>query len=133
MRAYARAFGRLSCTCTCVHARVRACACVCVCACLRVHVCVRAPTCVHACVYTVVYVRVCACVRCVLVRACEGIQGALPLGVLLPQERASLPSCLSTLGALRSGLEAFPTCPFMLKIYVLIPVQALRGPRNFVA
>jgi hypothetical protein len=48
---------------------------------------------------------VCVCMR-VRVRACacEGIEGALPLGVLPPQERASLPRCLSTLGAFKGRL-----------------------------
>ena len=113
--AYARAFCPLSCTCTLMHART----CVCVRVCVCVYVCVRACTCVRALftcvrVYIVVYLRVCVCVRahvrvcartcvralmCVCVRtcvrayvracACRGIEDALPLGVLPPQERAS--------------------------------------------
>ena len=129
---YARAFGPLSCTCTrvCTHARMRVCTCARVCTYVRV--CVRARMCVcahhirvacnvyvHACVYgclhTCVHARTCVRV-CMRVRvhacACEGIEGALPLGVLPPQERASLPSCLSTLGALRGGLGGSPNlCP----------------------
>ena len=57
-------------------------------------------TCTHTYVCACGHVRVRAC-------ACEGIEGALPLGVLPPQERASLPSCLSTLGALRGGSGGF--------------------------
>ena len=114
-------------------ARVRAYVCVrahvCVqamCVCVRIRVCVRR---VHACVYCrvracIVYVRACVygCVRtfvrvvylCVCVRvrvrayACEGIEDALPLGVLPSQKRVSLPSCLSPLGALRGGLGGLP-------------------------
>ena len=38
---------------------------------------------------------VCVCARkCVRACACERIEDALPLGHLLPQERARLPSCL---------------------------------------
>jgi len=65
----------------CVRVRVRSHVCVlahtCVCVRVRVCVCVRARTCVC------VRVRVRAC-------ACEVTEGALPLGVLPPQERASL-------------------------------------------
>jgi len=66
---------------------------------------------IHVCVCVFVHgVRLHAC-------ACEGIEDALPLGVLSPQERASLPSCLYTLGALRGGLGGFPgLSPFMLEI-----------------
>jgi len=65
-------------------------------------------------------VRVCARVR-VRACACEGIEDALPL-VPLPQERASLPSCLFPLLALRGGSENFPDLsPFMLKINLINP------------
>jgi len=49
-------------------------------------VCARLSVCVR------VGVRACVCVR---VRACtfEGFEGVLSLGVLPPQERASLPAC----------------------------------------
>ena len=59
------------CVCVRVHVHVHCvlCTCVCVCVCARVLVCVR--------------VRVRAC-------ACDGIEDVLPLGVLPPQERASL-------------------------------------------
>jgi len=74
-------------------------------------------TCVR--VYTVVYVRVCVryvlvrvCARtceyvCVCVRvrvhacACEGIEDDLPLGVLPPQERASLQAVCPLEGRLK--------------------------------
>ena len=135
--AYARAFGPLSCTCTRMHARtcVRASAYVCVC--VRARPYVRALcTCVR--VYTVMYV--CVCVRCVLVHmccvyvcaractcvcvcarirvhacSCEGVEDALPLGVLLPK-RGPASQAVSTLGALMGGLGGFPgLSPFMLK------------------
>ena len=80
MRAYARAFWPSELH---VHAHARACACVYVCvrmsACLRIRACV----CVYVCACVCVRVRVRAC-------ACEVTEGALPLGVLPPQERASL-------------------------------------------
>jgi len=99
MRAYARAFGPLSCTCTrmhmhtCVCVRVRAC--VCPRMCLREFgTCVRVYTVVYACVcvvYLCVLVRVCVCAYvCVRARtcvcahirvcacACKGIEGVLP-------------------------------------------------------
>jgi hypothetical protein len=83
----------------CVCARVRPCACVSMC--IRARVCARVRVCVRMCV------RVRAC-------PCEGIEAALSLGVLPSQERASLPSCLSPMGALMGG---FPNLsPFMLKI-----------------
>ena len=70
---------------------------VCVRVCVRVYIvvyltCVR-ELCTCACVCLCVFVRERVCVR-VRVRACacEGIEGALPLGVLPPQERASLSS-----------------------------------------
>jgi hypothetical protein len=101
-----------ACTCelvrVCVHART--------CLCVRARTCVRA-LCMYMCVYTVVYVCVCAlcacvcvcvCVHvrvcayvctymracawvcvCVHVCACKEIEGALPLGVLPSQEKAS--------------------------------------------
>ena len=120
-------------TCVCARVRVRACAyvrvclCVRVCVCVCVCVCVRARTCVHALctcmrVYTVVYVGVCmrafctcacVCVR-VCVRACarEGIDDALPLGVLSHQKRAS-----KLFVPLRSGLGGSSgLSPFMPKI-----------------
>jgi len=89
------------CVHTCVHAL---CTCACVCVCVRAHTCacvvyVRA-LCTCACICVRAYV-VCAC-------ACEGIEDAPPLGVLPFQKRASHSSCLSTLGALRSGLGGFP-------------------------
>jgi hypothetical protein len=113
-----------------VHAHAR----VCVRVRVRARMCVCAHTCVHALctcvlVYKVVYVRVCVCARtCVCVRvcmwvrvcarvrvcacACEGIEGTLPLGVLPPQERASLTSCLSPLGLLGAAMGGFPgLCP----------------------
>ena len=71
----------VSCAC------VRACVCVCVCVCMCLCLCGG--------------VRLRACAR-------EGIEDALPLGVLPPQEKASLHSCLSTLGALRGDLVDFP-------------------------
>jgi hypothetical protein len=57
---------------------------------------------VRVCVRVSVRVRVFARIR---VRACafEGIEDALPLGVLPPQEKASLLICLSPLGALSGG------------------------------
>jgi hypothetical protein len=107
---------------------------------MRMHARVRAYVCVRACAYMGVclcactYVCVCVCMR-VRVRACacEGIADALPLGVLFLQERASLPTCLSTLGALRGDLGGFPgLSPFMLIVNLLTPIQALRGPCNLV-
>jgi len=109
---------------------------------VRAHMCVCACTYVYACVYTVVYVRVCmryvlvrvfvcvrvrVCVRvCVRSCACERIEDAVPLGVLPPQDRASLPSCLYL-----SGLGGFPSLsPFTLRFNILTPMQASRGPCN---
>jgi hypothetical protein len=78
------------------------------CVCVRVRVCartcawVRVRVCVCACAYVcecIVYLSVCVCAHgyvcvCALVcvRACTriGIEDVLPLGVLPPQERASL-------------------------------------------
>ena len=105
----------------CVLARV--CVCVCVralCTCVRVYTAMYVRTCVRACV---VYLCMCVCTRmcvdirvCVRVRvcACERIKDTLRLGVLLFQERVSLPSCLSPLGALRGGFPGLSL--FMLKI-----------------
>jgi hypothetical protein len=99
------------CACVCVYAYVCVCACVlvhvCAC-CVLVRVCARVRVCAYVCARTYVCMRACTF---------EGIEDALPLGVLPPQERASLPSCLSTLGALRGGLGGFPgLSPFMPKI-----------------
>jgi len=95
---------------TCVYVRV------CVrCVLVHVYVCARIRTCVFACVCACWFVFACAYV--VRACACEGIEGALPLGALPPQERVSLPSYLSPLGALRGGLGCFPSLsPFMLRI-----------------
>ena len=87
---------------------------------LHVCVCIRLCTYVCACVVPVyVCVRAGTCVRAYVVRACacEGSEDTLPLGFLLPfGERVSLPSYLSTLGALRGGLGGFTgLSPFMLK------------------
>jgi len=143
--------------------RMRMCACVRLCTYVRVcacayvyvyaHTCVRAlRTCVRVYTYVcVVYLCLCMCVRayvcmcaymcacgCVcayVVRACawEGIEDALPLGVLPHQERASLPICMSTLGALRCGLGAFSSLsPFILKSNWLIPVRASQGPCHLI-
>jgi len=110
----------------CAYVRVCVRVCVFVCVCVRartvVYVCVRVRhllVCVRAtcvCVHVCTGMCVCACVR-VRACACEGIEDALPLGVLPPQKRASLPSCLSPLGALRGGLGGFSgLSPFMLEI-----------------
>ena len=107
-------FGPLS--CTYLHAYARACTRTCVFVCVRICVCVTyVCACVDGCVPTCVHLLctcacVCVCARAYVVRACacEGIEDALPLGVLPPQERASLLSCLSTLGALRGSLGGFP-------------------------
>ena len=139
-----------ACACMCACVRVCVCAftymCVCACAyvCVRVYGCVRtcvcvvylcvcvcACTCVHARTRTCVYVCVCMQVR-VRACACEEIEGALPLGVFPPQERSTLPSCLSTLGALRGGLEAFPACPRSCLNLVITPMRASRGPCSLV-
>ena len=83
---------------------------------------------VRACVYGCVRTCVRALCTCVCVHACayEGIEGAIPLGVLPPQEKASLPSYLSTLGALRGDLGGFPSLsPFMLNFIYLTPTRAL--------
>jgi hypothetical protein len=140
--AYARAFGPLSCMCT----RVCVCACACVCArtgvcvCMRVYTVVYVRTCVRAlCTCACTYMCACTCVHdrssvCVCMRvrvracACEGIEGAFPLGVLPPRERASLPSCLSTLGALRGGLEAFPACPHLCLNLTINPNVSFARP-----
>jgi hypothetical protein len=66
-------------------------------------------------VSTCVQVGTCVCAR-VRLHACalEGIEDALPLGVLRPQERA--PKLFVPLGDLRGGLGSFPgLSPFMLK------------------
>jgi len=83
--------------CTCAYVlRVRVCACV--------YVCARACTCVCVCAR----IRVHAC-------SCEGVEDALPLGVLLPK-RGPASQAVSTLGALMGGLGGFPgLSPFMLK------------------
>jgi len=132
--------------CMCVRVRVCACIRLCTYVCVRrilVRVCVRlyvcacayAYVCVYVCVYartrTCVYVCVCMQVR-VRACACEEIEGALPLGVFPPQERSTLPSCLSTLGALRGGLEAFPACPRSCLNLVITPMRASRGPCSLV-
>jgi len=129
------------CVCVCVWVRVctrepvRACACarahvrICACVCVRVCVC----TCAYVCT-CVVYVRAlctcaCVCVR-ILVRAGMCVRAptwcvhahvknlrALSFWCPSSLKRASLPSCLSSVGALRgvfggvSGLS-----PFMLKM-----------------
>jgi len=69
-------------TYVCAHAHV--CVRARMCVCVRIRVCVR---CVRVCVCVRVHVRACAC---------EGIETPFLL-VLPPQERASLPSCLSPL------------------------------------
>ena len=131
----ARTCERALCTCVCVygcvHTCVRAlCTCACVCMCVRVCVCVRIR--VYVRVYTCTHLYTCPIHVCVCVRvrlracACEGIE---PLGVLSPQERVSLPTCLSTLGGLRGDLGGFPgLSPFLLIVNLLTPIQALRGP-----
>ena len=97
--------------------RVRACVrmCVFVCVCVRVRTCERA-LCTCVCLRLCTYVRACIvylCVRmcvyvcaCVRVRlhacACEGIEDALPLGVLSPRE--GLPAVFF----LEGGLGGFP-------------------------
>ena len=80
--------------------------------------CVLVRMCVYVWVYVCVHERVCIrmCVW-VRVRACayEGIEDALPLGVLSPKEMASLPSCLSPREALKGGLGGFPgLSPFII-------------------
>jgi hypothetical protein len=95
-----------------------------VCACvLYLCVCIRLCTFVCACV---VYLCVCMCVLAyvcvhtsVRACACEGIED--DLGLLPPRERASLPSCLSTLGALRGGLGGFPGLSLLNFFYCLNP------------
>ena len=111
-----------TCACVCVCVRVRMCACVrCVRACVCVHVC----TCVCACGYCVcTHVRVRAC-------ACEGIADALLLGVLSPQERASLPAACSPWGPLGAAWEAFSGLSVMLKYNQSTPMRALRGSCDF--
>ena len=103
---------RAFCTCACVYGCVRLCVralCTCACVCVCAHTCVCARVCVR--------VRVCAYV--VRACACEGIED--DLGLLPPRERASLPSCLSTLGALRGGLGGFPGLSLLNFFYCLNP------------
>jgi len=72
-------------------------------------VCVRARTCVHA--------RMCVHARrCVFMCVRAHVKGMRPsLGPSSPMRASLLPSCLSTLGALRGGLKDFPgLSPFML-------------------
>jgi len=94
----------------CVLVRV----CDCVCASVRVYVRTYVCACAYVCACGYVCARMCVCVllcACVHVRACmhcEGIEDALSFGVLPPQKRASLPSCLFPLEALRDGLGGFP-------------------------
>jgi hypothetical protein len=120
---YARAFGPLSCTCT--HVCAYACACAYVCA--RV-VYVRA--CVYGCVRTCVCAYVCACAYVVHAHV-KGLKTPSSW-CLFSKERASIPSCLSTLRALRGGLEGVPGLSlFMLNLKSLTPMRALRGPCRF--
>jgi hypothetical protein len=120
-----------TCVCLCVHMRVCMCMyvriCVRVCVCAYVYACIVyvlacVYSCIRACVRalcTCVYVCACVCVRTyvyvrVRVRACtcEGIEDALPLGVLSTQERAS-----KLFVPLESGLGGFPGLSlFLLKL-----------------
>jgi hypothetical protein len=97
------------CVCACGYVCVRAHTCACVRLRASLFVCVR---CVRA--YTVVYVRTCvrACIMYLCVCVCGYVyahvkghqeKGALPLGVLSPQERAS-----NLFVPLRGGFSVFP-------------------------
>jgi len=117
--------------CVCVHV---VCVCVCVYGCVRTCVYLRALCtcpCVCVCVRTCVRAGTCARANVVRANACKGIEDALPLGDLSPQERASLPSCLSTLGALRGGLGGFPGLS-MFNFNYLTPMRALQGPCHLI-
>ena len=94
--------------CACVHVRACVCACAYVCVCTSHTCCVQ---CIRACVCVRLFTYVCACAHlraCVHAGTCACVRMCLPLGVLPPQKRASLLSCLSTLGAAR---EVFLACP----------------------
>jgi hypothetical protein len=107
--------------CACVRARTCECA---LCTCLRVytamyiHVCVRA-LCTCACVCVRILVRAGMCVRAPTWCVHAHVKNLRALSFWCPSslKRASLPSCLSSVGALRgvfggvSGLS-----PFMLKM-----------------
>jgi len=139
---------------------VRTCVCVrfvCVYVCVRVrvcagtHVCVQVHVCMHVCVHACTSVRalwtyVCACVLvwlCVCVRVCvclwvcvcahmKGLKTPFILVSFL-SKRASLSSCLSSLGALRGGLGGFPgLCPFMLTFNRFISMWVSRGPCSLI-
>jgi len=76
-------------------------------------------------------VRAGTCGRTYVVRACacEGIEDALPLGVLPPQERASFLSCLSPLEGLEGRLGRLSRPVFIhAQIYSISPNASFERP-----
>jgi len=108
-------------------------------ACARVHMCAFMHVCVCVCAYmctcTVYYVLVCVCVcvrayLCVCGYVCvhahvTGLKTSFLLVSFLPKRGPASKLFVP----LRGGLRGFPgLSPFMLKINLLTPMQASRGP-----